>query len=77
MSWTQKFFKAIFPASWAQSMEDDSRRWMMRCRCGCEKSIWEMGGIRWKARGRSRNYMRCAQCGERSWHTLYRKTLDS
>jgi hypothetical protein len=46
----------------------------MRCRCGFEKSIWDMGGIRWKARGTSRNYMRCVACGERSWHTLYRKT---
>jgi hypothetical protein len=76
MSWIQRFFTAIFPASWARSMEEDSRRWMMRCRCGFEKSIWDMGGIRWKARGTSRNYMRCVACGERSWHTLYRKSPD-
>ena len=74
LSRIQRFFKAIFPESWGRSMEADSRRWMMRCKCGFEKSIWDMGGIRWKARGESRNYMRCVACGERSWHTLYRKS---
>ena len=74
MSLIQKFFMAIFPASWARSMEADSREWMMRCRCGFERSIWDMGGIRWKARGTSRNYMRCQGCGKRSWQTTYRKT---
>jgi hypothetical protein len=73
MSLIQKFFMAVFPASWARSMEADSREWMIRCRCGFERSIWEIGGIRWKARGTSRNYMRCPKCGRRSWHTTYRK----
>jgi hypothetical protein len=68
---------AIFPAGWGRSMEAVSRRWMMRCRCGFERSIWDMGGIRWKARGTSRSYMRCLGCGERSWHTIYRRTPDS
>jgi hypothetical protein len=73
LSWIQRFFVSIFPASWAKSMEEDSRRWMLRCDCGFERSIWDMGGIRWKARGNSRNYMRCTACGERSWHRMYRK----
>lgn len=77
MSLIQRFFKAIFPASWAESMEADSRRWMVRCRCGFERSIWDMGGIRWKAYGSSKSYMRCLSCGRRSWHTIYRKTQDS
>ena len=76
LSRIQRFFKAIFPESWGRSMEADSRLWMMRCKCGFEKSIWDMGGIRWKARGESRNYMRCVACGERSWHKLYRKAQD-
>lgn len=76
MSRIQRFFTAVFPASWARSMEEHSRQWMMRCGCGFERSIWEMGGIRWKARGTQRNYMRCTACGERSWHTCYRKTPE-
>ena len=55
-------------------MEADSRRWMMRCeQCGFEQSFWDMGGIRWKAHGNQRNYMKCVTCGERSWHQAYKK----
>lgn len=73
MSSIQKFFAAIFPARWAKSMEAHSRSWMMRCECGYEKSIWDMGGIRWKARGNPRSYRKCQECGNRSWHTIYQK----
>lgn len=74
MSFIQKLFKALLPAKSAASMEADSRSWMMRCpECGYEKSIWDMGGIKWKAKGESRNFQRCIQCGKRSWHKLYRK----
>ena len=74
MSGIQRFFKAIFPASWAESMEAHSRKWMMRCpKCDFEQSFWDMGGIRWKASGNQRNYMKCVSCGERSWHQAYKK----
>jgi ribosomal protein S27E len=37
----------------AAEMEAESRTWMVRCRkCGNERSVWEMGGLRYKARGR-------------------------
>ena len=73
MTFIQRFFTALLPHSWAESMRADSLSWMMRCTCGFERSIWEMGGIRWKARGNSRNLLRCPHCGQRTWHTLYRK----
>ncbi len=67
----------VFPESWARSMEADSRAWMMHCeKCGFERSFWDMGGIRWKAHGNQRNYMRCLNCGERSWHRAYKKEND-
>jgi len=55
-------------------MEADSRSWMMRCSCGFARSIWELGGIRWKAAGQPRtfSFMKCPQCGKRSWHKLSR-----
>ena len=54
-------------------MEAHSRSWMVRCaRCGFARSVWEMGGIRWKAVGEPRSYMRCVRCGERSWHKITR-----
>jgi phage terminase large subunit GpA-like protein len=77
MNWVQKFFTSIFPASWAKSMEADSRRWFMKClKCGFEESYWNLGGIRWKAKGNQRNYRKCPRCGKRSWHKTYKKEVN-
>ena len=39
-------------------------------------SYWEMGGIRWKAKGEQRNYLKCINCGKRSWHHSYIKNAE-
>lgn len=72
MSRIQRFFRAIFPASWWASMEADSRRWVMRCPCGYHTSIWEMGGIRSKASGKSWTRGKCGQCGQKFWGALFK-----
>jgi hypothetical protein len=62
------------PGSWAASVEAESREWQVRCgACGYEESAWDRGWIRWKAAGTSMRYMRCPNCGKRSWHTVYRR----
>ena len=77
MSTIQKFFLAVFPAKWAQGMEAESRAWIVKCpspSCGHERSVWELGGIRWKAAGTPKRYMKCPQCGQSGWHSVsYRK----
>ena len=78
LSGIQKFFIRIFPKRWAESMESDSRRWMMQCpNCGFERSIWDMGGIRWKASGNPRSYLKCPNCGQAAWHAVYWKADES
>jgi hypothetical protein len=58
-------------------MEAESREWMDRCgACGYEQSVWDLGGIQWKAAGTSRQYRGCPNCGRRSWHTIYRRRAD-
>jgi len=48
----QKFLTRMLPEKWAASMEEESRSWIARCpHCGSEKSVWDLGGIRWKAAG--------------------------
>jgi hypothetical protein len=70
----QQLVGKLFPRSWAAAAEAESRTWMVRCRsCGFERSIWELGGVRWKGRGRSATWGRCAGCGKRGWHTVYRR----
>ena len=51
MNSLQKLLVNLLPRSWAKDMEAQSRAWMIRCPCGYEQSVWEAGGIRWKAAG--------------------------
>jgi hypothetical protein len=72
MSSIQKFIAAILPRRWVEAMEADSRSWMVRCSCGFARSLWELGGVRYKAAGQTRWFMKCPQCGQRSWHKVSR-----
>jgi hypothetical protein len=72
MSLIQRLFKGLLPRRWADDMEAHSRAWKIRCNhCGHERSVWEIGGIRWRSAGNPRWLMRCPNCGRRSWHKVY------
>lgn len=74
MSRVQRFFTAIFPARWAKSIEAESRSWMVRCQnCESARSVWDMGGIRWKASGKPKTYILCGACGQLGWHVISRE----
>jgi len=74
MNRLQRFFTSVFPSSWAASMEAESRQWRVRCQsCGFEQSVWDMGGIRWKASGTKWTWGRCSNCGKRTWYKIYRR----
>lgn len=70
MSWVQKVFQTILPRSWAESMEAESRAWKMCCPCGHAMSVWDAGGIRWKAAGKPTRLLRCSHCGQVTWHQI-------
>lgn len=71
----QKLITRLVPRAWTAGMEAESRQWIVRCdTCGHERSIWEMGGIRWKAVGNPRRWMRCPNCGKVGWHTAQRSS---
>ncbi len=74
MSSIQRFLKKILPDSWAESMERESSEWFICCsECDFEKSVWEAGGIRWKAAGETKTKANCANCEQNTWHKIYRK----
>jgi hypothetical protein len=81
MSLLQRIFTAVLPRRWAESMEADSRRWLVRCSCGFARSVWDLGGIRWQATSRPRTFPRtfikCPQCGQRSWHRVTRELSET
>jgi hypothetical protein len=41
--------------------------------CGYELSVWERGGIRWKAAGRPIMVVKCPKCGKTGPHDTYIK----
>ena len=74
MSRIQQVISQRVPAAWAASMEAESRTWMVRCRsCGFERSLWELGGIRWKGSGKSWTWGRCPECGKLGVHSISRR----
>jgi hypothetical protein len=75
VTFIQKFFTFIFPRAWAEEMRAESEQWMLRCDCGFERSVWEIGGIRWKASGNPRtwSWLRCPRCGKFTVHTLQKR----
>lgn len=70
ISTTQKMFKFFVSKETFAAMEAESRLWMAQCPCGHGRSVWEMGGIRYKASGQSRVRAKCPQCGQTTWHVL-------
>lgn len=75
LSLWQKIFKMIASEETFRSIEAESRLWTLQCsNCKFERSIWEMGGVRWKAEGSPRVYRACPNCSQKNWHTIYKKT---
>lgn len=59
-----------------QAIEAESKLWMVKCpHCSYERSVWEMGGIRYHASntGIRKAYHYCPQCQKRGWHTTYKR----
>ncbi|PTY01912.1 hypothetical protein DB346_10700 [Verrucomicrobia bacterium LW23] len=72
-SFAQRVVLSLLPKSWSSSIEAESRQWIAHCNNnGCDRSIsvWEMGGVRWKAAGNPSVKVLCPKCRQVTWHTL-------
>ena len=69
MTGVQKFFCNILPGKWFEDMKSESMRWHYRClTCGATKSVWDAGGIRWKAASyKKRQLVSCSHCHAMKW----------
>ena len=74
MGLIQKAIIALSSKRFAAAMEAESRQWMLRCKKGHEISIWEAGGIRYKANGNKWTFAWCYGCRTFRWHRVYKKT---
>ena len=72
----RRFITRFFPGL-AARMEQDSRKWMVQCpKCGHEISVWDAGGIRYRARGTVRRLGRCSQCQKLRMLRIYLPEKD-
>lgn len=51
----------------------ESQKWIFECECGNEFSIWDIGGIRYKAKGNPINVTRCTKCQKVKARKLFKK----
>ena len=73
LSFTQRMVLKLFPTSWSSSIEAESREWIATCPCGHRTSVWELGGIRWKASGEPSRKFQCSGCHQVTWHKIQRE----
>jgi len=51
--------------------EAESRKWIATCpSCGSQNSIWDLGGLRYKAAGNPVRGMVCPSCRKMGMHTV-------
>ncbi|MEI7698811.1 MAG: hypothetical protein WCK86_03380 [Planctomycetia bacterium] len=70
MSLMQRWLSMILPKSLMAAIESESRSWKITCPCGDVRSVWECGGIRWKAYGQPTRWLACPKCRTAGWHTI-------
>lgn len=69
MNGMQRFFSWLF----GSGVERESREWMVECgHCHHTDSVWDLGGIRYKASGTKRSGGLCRKCGRFSMRRVYR-----
>ena len=56
---------AILPVRWGEAAIASSKAWRVAfAGCPHESTIWDIGGLRWKARGAFTTLARCPTCGK-------------
>ncbi|MBK8780220.1 MAG: hypothetical protein IPO22_00115 [Anaerolineales bacterium] len=76
LSFWQRFSKAILSEAAFEDMKKSSDSWKVQCpNCKYERSVWEMGGIRWKAAGNPKMLRGCPNCNQQGWHLIYQKPI--
>ena len=70
-SLTQRIVLRLMPGR-ADEIERQSREWFIVCpNCGFERTYWDIGGVRYKARSRGKRLgLSCPSCGKRAMHAV-------
>ena len=56
---------ALLPTRWGEAAIASSKEWRVDFKgCPHHSTIWNIGGLRWKARGSFTTVARCPTCGK-------------
>jgi hypothetical protein len=72
----RKILKFLLPDTIFQKMKEESKIWTIGCDCGYNISVWDAGGIRYKAirlSGTKRIWGRCPNCKKWKFFSVIRK----
>jgi RNase P subunit RPR2 len=73
LSFVQKLARTFCSPSMFEKLKADSNQWGFTCgRCRKPSSIWDIGGIRYKAKGNPRTRVKCPHCGEFGFQRIER-----
>lgn len=73
LSGTQQMFKNMSSDEKFTRMEAESKLWRFTCKhCNKEASIWDVGGIRYKATGTPSKKLQCPSCQKTAMNTIYK-----
>lgn len=73
MSIAQKIFKTFSSAETFEKAKTESLKWLFDCECGNTFSVWEIGGIRYKAAGNPSKLVQCPKCKKSKSRKIYFK----
>lgn len=61
MSFIQNFVTIVLPKAWRQAIQHESQNWLLHCTaCDSTHSVWDLGGICFKATSINKKYMLAA-----------------
>jgi hypothetical protein len=73
MAFRSLLLSLMSPARRARA-EAESRAWKATCpACGTKTSVWDLGGLRYKAAGKPLRGLRCRACGKIGMHQVARE----
>ncbi len=73
MSTIQKLYKFFLSANSFNKARSESQEWYFKCDCGNEFSMWDIGGIRYKAKGNPIKVVKCTRCHKVAARKLFKK----
>ncbi len=74
MSFAQRFARRIVSEKLFRDFETETRKWVVECTtCGDQRDLWDLGGIKYKARGTSYTVGKCYACNARRTFKIWKK----